>query len=56
MHFCLGNHFACSLRVISAQMGISSPFFSQLQAWSDQVLADAQLDPKMSQLNQINVS
>jgi hypothetical protein len=38
--------------VISAQIRISSPFLSQLETWSNQVLADAPLDPKVSQLNQ----
>jgi hypothetical protein len=42
MHFCLANHSQHSPRIISAQMRIYLPFFSQLQAWSDQVLADAQ--------------
>jgi hypothetical protein len=52
MHFCLGNHSERSPSVISAQMRISSPFLSQLEAWSDHVLENAQLDPKTSQLNQ----
>jgi hypothetical protein len=37
-------------------MRISLPLLSQLEALSDHVLADAQLNPKMSRLNQRKMS